>query len=335
MAVPDPATMPPIGSTMPPPGISDASSPEPYAPIVATMDGAAPGYVLAGVTQDGKLVAAYWNGGLEIVVRLDPKTAQATFEGLLGCVYEWDSQFVYDPKAGIAYAVGHDREGSYGLCSVSLYSNWFNQRELPVLDGGAASYVLGGVTSAGFIPAAYWDGSMERVVLIEPVTSKSNDEVWLDVKIEPAGTLGDLHDWSSQLVYDRTRNVLLATGTSDEGEYRLYELDLDASVTTSVVLPRPRGAPGMVHGSSQDYTLGGVGRNGTVFAAYWNGAAEAIAGIAPDTGATDVLGGLGTLTSWSNQLVLDDKTGSLYAIGQDAAGITHIYSALVDPPTSR
>jgi hypothetical protein len=254
---------------------------------------------------------------------------------VLGCVYQWQGQFVYDPTAGIAYAVGYDREGGYGLCSVSRFSPGFNQMELPVLDGGAASYVLGGVTNAGFIPAAYWDGSMERVVLIKPVTSRNSGGFWLDVKIEPAGTLGDLHDWSSQLVYDRSRNVLLATGTNDKGEGRLYELDLGTAVTTSVVLPAPKGDPGMVHWVAQNYTLGGVGRNGTVFAAYWNGASESIAGIAPGTGATDVLGGLGTLMRWSNQLVLDSETGLLYAIGQDASGITHIYSALVDPPNSR
>jgi hypothetical protein len=69
-----------------------------------------------------------------------------------------------------------------------------------------------------------------------------------------------------------------------------------------------------------------------LLAAAWNGVQEVVAEVDPATGVGTQLGALGNLTAWSGQIVHDEVTGTVYALGLDGDGIGdwNVYSFEVD-----
>jgi len=62
-------------------------------------------YVLAGLTNDGLVLAAYWTGSVEAVALLDPATGERSEVGTLNDLYLWTQQFVYDDRLSACTAI--------------------------------------------------------------------------------------------------------------------------------------------------------------------------------------------------------------------------------------
>ena len=179
------------------------------------------------------------------------------------------------------------------------------------VDGGPIYYTLGGVTRDGHLLAAYWTGSEERVVFVDPKTGASTF----------AGNLCDLYLWEGQFTYDEARGLAYAVGRNRAGQTGLYRLSLEIEVCTGIVLSNAELDGGGFHD-----TFAGVSPNGRIVAAHWDGKVEAVVLIDPFTGVSTFVGNMGDLYLWQGQFTYDDARNTAYAIGQDRAGATHLYS---------
>jgi hypothetical protein len=156
--------------------------------------------------------------------------------------------------------------------------------------------------------AAYWTGSSEATVLIDPVTSAATF----------VGTMGDLYWWQDQLIYDDSRRVAYAIGQDSAFARHVYSLSLDNGSSTTAPLAGGDGAA--------EYILSGITSGGRLVAAHWTGSAEEVVLIEPSTGASTFAGYLGDLYLWEDQAIYDDKAGLLYAIGQDRDDTNRLYA---------
>lgn len=251
-------------------------------------------YALAGLTSDGEVIAAYWTGTEEAVVLLDPQTMGRTDVGTLGDLYLWSSQFIYDDKSRMAYAVGQSSAGQTNVYSFSLDDRQTTAAPLAGLD--SANVVLGGVTVSGSIVAATWVGPAEALVQIDPATGKS----------DTVGSIDGLEDWNNQLVYDGATRTAYALGhAGDREDNYVFTSNLDSGETSRVLLePTTNGA-----------VLGGIDSDANLLAAYWDGSRELVVTLDPATAATKTLGYLDGLEEWDEQLVYSEARQTLVAYG--------------------
>ncbi len=178
------------------------------------------GYALAGVTEDGHVLGAYWNGVTEDVDSVDPATGTGTLVGHLGDLKWWSNQITYDHKAHVVHAIGSNALDALHIYSLSLAT----QVNSSVAITTSPSYVLGGVTATGMLLGAHWNGSAEVVSEIDPATGAATAH----------GQLGDLMFWSNSLVLDGAANRAIAIGFSPSKVQKVYALDLGTQASTGV-----------------------------------------------------------------------------------------------------
>jgi len=269
--------------------------PLPLAPDPGTRED--PYYVLGDVVNDGRILGAYWTGSEEAVVLIDPTTMEANPVGTLGDLYWWQGQLLYDQEREIVYALGETARNE-----LRVYT-------MPLATGVTTSahqtdrIMVGGVVPDGRIVGAYWGGSDEEVVLLDPETGD----------LAPVGALGDLYLWQGQLVYDAAADSVHALGQTLRDELRVYTLPLDASAPASSVPVEQR------------FVAGDVMAHGGIVGAYWTGEVERVVAIDPLTGATETLGDLGSLYMWGGEVLVDPHRATLWARGEDRDGTEHLY----------
>jgi hypothetical protein len=178
--------------------------------VVDNVDGGTAEYVLGGVTRSGMLVAAYWTG---VVYTIDPKTGLVSYAGTFDGLTNWQAQLAYDDATRTVYSIGSagaDFATNY-LFSLNLDTGQKTRILLGAHDGGFVNYVLGGIKQDGSLVSAYSDGSVVRVIVIDPGTREVN----------LAGTFTGLTNWDNQLVYGGVRGTAFAYGNS-----RFYQVDV-------------------------------------------------------------------------------------------------------------
>ncbi len=89
-------------------------------PLSAVVDGSVQDFFLGGVTSDGKVIAAHWDGAVEAVTLIDPATAAMTSAGALGDLYWWQSQIVYDAATRTVFAIGENATNVSSIYSLRL-----------------------------------------------------------------------------------------------------------------------------------------------------------------------------------------------------------------------
>jgi len=306
---------PPSPAASAPPADTGGSPPSPPATPVQAFDGGSPYYALGvgDLTSDDLLVAAHWTGSREEVVLLDPTTGTATFAGVLGDLYMWGARLVYDDPTRMAYAVGQDRGGVNHIYSFSLATGASTSANVPNDgDGGIIEYFLCGVTSDRQVVTAYWNGSGEAVVLLDPATGSRMF----------VGILGDLNGWDGQPVYDDARRVLYATGRDTASKRHLYALSLATGQTSLLDWD-----PGDINGGPLLLSPADVTSDGRLIGAYWTGLVEELAVIDTMTGHLSPIGVLGDLFTWDALFVYGNRSHIGYAIGRDRTGTERFYSA--------
>ena len=293
---PKPVTLPPVIVSEPDSGTSSATE----------------NYVFAGMTNAGEVVAAFWNGGAEDVVTIDWKTGKSVSQGYLGDLHTWSNQITYDDRTRTAYAVGTNIASVNYIYSLELGNRGLVQASLDQANSYNVSYVLGGVTQDGHVVAAYWTGTQEAVVLLEPNSGKATY----------AGMLGDLYLWQDQLAYDDATRTVYAIGENTGNQPRVYALSLDTQKTTSVGLDA-------ADGGRTDYVVGGMTKDHRFVAAVWGGSVENVVLLDPSTGQTSFVGNLGGLYWWSDQLVYGGANGTAVAYGMDVNSVGGFYGLAI------
>jgi hypothetical protein len=262
-------------------------------------------YMLAGLTDEGLVLAAYWTGSVEAVALVDPGTGERTDVGTLGDLYVWSGQFIYDERSRMAYAVGENAAQQDYLYAFSLDDRETTQAELTDLSSGNITF--GGVTRDGSIVAAA--GLPAKLVEIEPSTGKST----------PVGTIDGMTNWDGNLVYDDATRAVYALGQAGgvDDNY-LFTTHLDASKTTELILARSE--TGAIY-----YTVGGLDPHGQLVAAYWDGVQEAIVTLDPTDASTEPVGSLGDLKDWDNRLFYNPSLQTVVAFGWSPSKVGHLY----------
>ncbi len=262
-------------------------------------------YMLAGLTDEGLVLAAYWTGSVEAAALVDPGTGARTDVGTLGDLYLWSGQFIYDDRTRMAYAVGENAAQQGYLYSFSLDDRETTQAALTELSFD--NIVLGGVTRDGSIVAAA--GLPATLVEIDPTTGES----------KPVGTIEGMTNWDGNLVYDDATRVVYALGQAGgiDKNY-LFTTQLDAQKTSQRLLPGLETAP--IY-----YTTAGLDPHGQLVAAYWDGVQEAIVTLDPTDASSEAVGSLGDLTNWDNRLVYNPSLQSVVAFGWSASNVGHLY----------
>ena len=298
-------SVPPVASTAKPP----LPPPPPAPPPPPGSDGGVIDYVLAGVTNSGEILAAFWNGSYEKIVLVNPATDQNKDLGQLGNLQSWTSQFIYDSKA-TAYAVGNDARFAHYVYSFSLDDRKTTTTPIDASDGSTGDYTLGGVTSSGVLVAMYGVGA---VYYLDPKTGMQTH----------VGDFDGMTSWQAQLVYDDSKRTVYAIGNSGGFDtFYLFSLNLDTGKTTRPYL-------GAIEGGMINYILGGLTQDGRLVGAYWDGTAEKAILIDPATGSVDIVGTFGNLRMWSGQLVYGGVPSTAFAYGQDPSGAAHFYPVMI------
>lgn len=139
------------------------------------------------------------------------------------------------------------------------------------------------------------------------------------------GYLDDLLWWQRQVVYDDRTRTAYVLGTSVQNERWIYALPLDdvSMRTVTSAAPPPSGA-------QQSYTVAGSTLAGQLVATYWTGTREGVVLLDPATGSTQEIGTLDGLHSSSSQVLYDDTTRTLYALGKDPSGVSRVFSFSLD-----
>lgn len=295
----------PTGTTKtPPPPVTPPATPPDEG------DAGVPDYALGGVTSDGHVVAAYWNGSTEQVVLIDPATAEPTTVGQLGNLHWWSFQFIYDSSKATAYAVGQDARFASYVYSFSLEDGHTMTTTLDGIDGGSADFILGGVTSSGMLVATSGSGT---VYYLDPKTGVQTY----------VGEFDGLTSWSAQLLYDDGKRTAYALGNSGNFDtYYVFSLNLDTGKKTRAYI-------GSVESGLINYVLGGFTQDRRLVGAYWDGSLEDVIVIEPATGTTTIVGNFGSLMTWSNQLVYGGVRGTAVAYGRDHSGTARLYQVQV------
>jgi len=167
-------------------------------------------YTFDAVTGDGKILGAYWSGSQEVVTLIDP-AGDVVRVGVFGDLTWWSDQMSYDEATRTVYAIGGpDTGGAYSLYSLSLDTG--ASTKVPI----AQNYAIANVTDRGRLVGAYWTGSDEPVIWLDPTTGIASN---------PAGVLGDLYWWQGQIVYDATRRITYAIGQGADDVSHLYRVD--------------------------------------------------------------------------------------------------------------
>jgi hypothetical protein len=262
-------------------------------------------YFVAGLTDEGLVLAAYWTGSVEAVALVDPGTGERTDVGTLGDLNVWTGTFIYDDRTRMAYAVGENAAQQGYLYSFSLDDRETTQAALTDLLSG--NIVLGGVTREGSIVAAAW--VPPTLVEIEPTTGKST----------PVGPIEGMTNWDGNLVYDDATRVVYALGHADgiDDNY-LFTTKLDSAKTTELLLARSE--TGAIY-----YTVGGLDPHGQLVAAYWDGMQEAIVTLDPTDASTETVGSLGDLKDWDDHLVYNASLQRVVAFGWSPSKVGQLY----------
>jgi hypothetical protein len=135
------------------------------------------------------------------------------------------------------------------------------------------------------------------------------------------GSLGSLDTWSGQLVVDGSEAHVFAVGFTASNVPKVYSLDVTTGQSAEAVL------------DNGDTFLAGVTDAGQLAALMWTGTEEGVFLIDPATGGATQIGTLAGLVQWSGQSAFDHVGHELFAIGEDAARATHLYSFSLDTLT--
>ena len=176
---------------------------------------------------------------------------------------------------------------------------------------GAGGTWDGGTPNGGSLLAAGWTGHAEYVYDVSPATGA----------IMPLGALGSLQTWSDQLVVDTAEAHVFAVGLTPSNVPKVYSLDVTTGQSTEAVI------------DSENTSLAGVTDAGQLVALIWTGTEEGVFLLNPTSGAATQVGALAGLKVWSNQSAFDHAAHVVYAIGQDSANATSLYSFSLDTLT--
>jgi hypothetical protein len=260
--------------------------------------------VLGGVTADGHIVAAYWNGSAEILAFIDPATSTFMPVGSFETLRYWQDQLAYDVRRNVVYANGQDANYHSYLYSLALDSGASTRvdaagtTDLPCYaDGGCPSpnRQFAGVRSDGRIVAAFSTGAAQEVTLIDPSTGTSTS----------VGTLGSLSQWQRQFVYDDASHVVYAGGDDGAGNFNMYTLALDTLKLTTVPFVTPTGTDCDGACIPVNGAFGGITNDGKVIVVFWNGVERSVVLTDPGTGASTYVGHLQGFEGPQIQVVYD------------------------------
>lgn len=286
--------------------------------------------VFGGVTADGRIVAAYWNGASEPVVYIDPATGMPSVAGVLGDLRWWQDQLIYDAVRNVVYANGQDASMHPYLYALPLSVDGGASTRVDLggsmdspcsVSCGPQNRIFGGIDSAGKIVGAYGTGSAQALTLFDPATGAGSF----------VANLGTLDQWDGQLLYDATHHVAYAAGDDSAQQFNVYTLSLGTLALTTVPFASPTALPCEADAGCipVNGAIAGPTSDGHILVAYWTGSAEAVALADPLTGSSTLAGYFTGLRSWSDQLAYDAARGMLYAWGQDAGGAWRLYSLSV------
>jgi hypothetical protein len=123
------------------------------------------------------------------------------------------------------------------------------------------------------------------------------------------GSIDGMTNWDGNFVYDEAASTVYALGHGpDIDDNYLFTTNLRTRSTSSILLaPSDTGA---IY-----YTVGGLNPRGQLVAAYWDGEKEVLVTIDPSDASTNVVGSLGDLKSWDNQLVYNATLSAVVALG--------------------
>lgn len=267
-------------------------------------------YVLAGLTNQGLVLAAYWTGSVEAVALLDPATGERSEIGTLNDLYLWTEQFIYDDQRRVAYALGENTAQAQYIYTFSLDDHTTTQTLLTDLT--IANGTLGSVTSSGSIIEAAGDPT--TLIELDPKTAAT----------KPVGSIDGMTNWDGNFVYDEPAGTVYALGhESDVYDNYLFTAKLRTRSTSSILLaPSDTGA---IY-----YTVGGLDPRGRLVAAYWDGEKEVLVTIDPNDASTNVVGSLGDLKNWDNQLVYNPTLGAVVALGWTSSNVAHLYETFIN-----
>ncbi|HVW27027.1 MAG TPA: hypothetical protein VHC69_16795 [Polyangiaceae bacterium] len=315
-----PVTVPPLASAgdvvLSPP---DAASTPPTLPTITspplTEDvrgdsadaGVARDYVFGGLTKDGRVVATFWDGSLENLVLLDPKSGKATFVGYLDDLLWWQRQLIYDDRTRTAYVLGSSVQNERYLYTLPLDDTTKRTVVMtaPPPSGAQLSYVLAGTTLTGQLIAAYSTGAGEAIALLDPATGSAMD----------VGAFDGLAALSGGLAYDAGNGTVYALGLDGSGTARVFSYAQQTRRAGSAILSGDGGRVEQAFGVTLD---------GQLLVAYWDDV-EAVALLDPLTGRAHAVGAFAGLSSWSTQVQYGGAGGSVVAYGQDARGDYRFY----------
>ena len=148
------------------------------------------------------------------------------------------------------------------------------------------------VTTRSVWRGAYWDGSVEPVDLVSASTGSGVQK----------GVLGDLYEWSDQIVETADARHVVAIGANGAGLTKLYVLDTQSGLTNSVPIGR-------------EYALAGALASGALVGADTGGTSVlSVDVIDLATGSAVTVGTIEGIYSWTRQLALDVPRHRVYAI---------------------
>jgi hypothetical protein len=128
-----------------------------------------------------------------------------------------------DSSTGSLYLLNRDEQNIPVLRTIGAQGELVHSVQVPDMFNAS----IGGMTRDGLVIVAYWDGSLEQVVTIDPMTGD----------LVERGTFGDLDYWTGLMAYDESTNTVYAQSAYREGGSHLYSLDLDTGAEHTVTLP--------------------------------------------------------------------------------------------------
>ena len=304
---PPPPTSPPIGVKPPPPTTM------PPAPGDSADAGVPPSYVFGGMYEDGRVVAAFWDGSREPAVLVDPKTGVSTVVGYLGNLRYWQSQLVYDGRTNLLYALGSDANDEQYVYTLTLETGSVRtvHQAPPPQSDGPMGYAAGGMTGDGLLVVGYWTGAREVIALLDPATGDAKD----------VGTLSGVYSLSSyRLAYDDAKRMVYALGVDQNNTQQVYSLALDTGKAQTVNLQ-----------TMFNLVLGAVAPNAQLVVAYWNDPAqrEEVGLMDPVTGKVTLAGVLDGLHWWSDQMTYGSGRVVAYGQGEDTSAPWQFYETRI------
>lgn len=167
----------------------------------------------------GELLGLRWSGDVEEVVRLHPDSGAQEVIGTVEGLQTWQSQTAVDVNQDRLYVVGMPNGGDPTLYTLVSNTAEFLGSAVITLDGDPLNELLGlAVNSEGAVLGFSWDGSVERMLRVDPSTGEAT----------VLGTVGDLQVWSAGTALNLSNDNLYVIGDNGLND-KLYVMDARTS----------------------------------------------------------------------------------------------------------